>query len=76
MMNITEKAKALRKQADRLEYLESIYETIKHQMEWDAMKSTNEQGNVIFKAPDPDDWSYERYNVWLEVMDAIEKLAK
>ena len=79
MTNISKKAEELRKQARRLELLGEIYDTLSNQMKWDVMKrtdETDENGDNIFVAPDPDDWTYEKYTVWLEVMGAIEKLAK
>ena len=72
------KAERMREELQRMEYLEQIYSCIQSQMQWDVMTASDkdEDGNYIYTAPSEDDWSYEKYKVWQEVMGAIEKLAK
>ena len=81
MMNNTleNKAKELEKAARRVTYLANIYSQVEERMQWNTMiyhSSDEEHEESWFTAPEPDDYQYDEYNVWLEVLKAIEKLAK
>ena len=80
MKNTVEiKVNEMKKQVERMEKLAGIYKQITDCMNWDVMINTNEadeDGDVIWKAPDTDDWRYDTYVVWCEVMKHIEKLIK
>lgn len=71
------KADELREQAERLEILSSIYEQFVERMKYDALECeyNEETGDYDYKEPTPDNYCYNRYKVWTEVLKAIEKLA-
>ena len=76
---MTIKAEQMRKELQRMEYLSQVYSLVQAQMNWDVMVRTedkDEDGNYIYVAPNEDSWDYSKYEVWCEVMKAIEKLAK
>lgn len=76
---------ALRKKAQYMDALGNIYDLVASNMQWDCMHCTNEtdeNGAAIFTAPEPEEndgyrmTDYERYQVYQDVLAAIEKLAK
>lgn len=76
---LEEKANALRSKAERIDMLSYIYVQTKRNMEWDSMVSHDideEHEEVWFTAPDSDDnWRRPKYEAYVEVLSAIEKLA-
>ena len=79
MMNWEEKANELHKAANRVSYLETIYNHVKEQMKWNSMEwhdADEEHEGVWHTAPEEDSYHYGEYLVYQEVLQAIEKLAK
>ena len=76
---------ALRKKAQYMDTLGGIYDLVVANMKWDCMKcteETDENGETVYEAPEPEEndgyrmTDYERYQVYQDVLAAIEKLAK
>lgn len=76
---------ALRKKAMYLDKLGEIYNVVAKSMQWDCMIRTDEQddnGDYIFKEPVKDEsdgyymTDYEKYTVYQDVLEMIEKMAK
>ena len=79
MMNWEEKANELHRAANRIEYLKEIYEKVENEMQWNAMKwhdADEEHTMPWFTAPEEDDYDYEKYLTYEEVLATIVKLAK
>ena len=74
---IEKKCNELREQADRLDTLSSIYEQLVERMKYDALECeyNEETGDYTYKEPTPDNYCYNRYKVWMEILKAVEKLA-
>ena len=78
MMNFEEKYNELHEKAERVNNLGHIYEKVKDAMKWDCMKWHDKDEyheEQYFTEPEEDDWSYNQYQVYQEVLKAIEKLA-
>lgn len=76
---------ALRKKAQYMDMLGTIYDLIAKNMQWDCMirsDETNEDGEYTFAAPAKDEsdgyymTDYEKYTVYQDVLAMIEKMAK
>ena len=76
---------ALRKKAQYMDALGNIYDLVASNMKWDCMRcteETDEDGAPVYEAPEPEEndgyrmTDYERYQVYQDVLAAIEKLAK
>ena len=66
-----------RAMAEKLSILCEIYRTIESSAQIDSYKwKEDEEGNQGYVEPDADDWRYDRYLVWKEVLDAIVSLPK
>ena len=80
MMNTLEnKARELEKAARRCEFLAEIYKQVHDSMQWNAMdwhKEDEEHEETWYTEPAQDSYNRERYETYLEVLKAIEKLAK
>ena len=76
---------ALRKKAQYLDMLGSIYDQVATSMKWDCMvrtEETDDDGNTIYEVPVKEQsegvymTDYEKYMVYQDVLAAIEKLAR
>lgn len=79
MANFKRKAEQKRREADRLELLDRIYNEVENRMHWNAMKANDaddEHTGMWFSEPDADGFKYPLYLVYQEVLKAIEKLAE
>jgi len=77
-MDFESKYNELRNKADRVNKLGDIYRKIEQDMRWEAMQwhdKDDEHEEAWFSVPEPDDYNYQAYLVYQEVLDAIEKLA-
>lgn len=77
MINYEEKIKKLKEEADKLEAVANIIETLKTRMEWDSMEyieDDSEEGHH-FEAPNEEyrPWQYRQYVAFNEVIELIEK---
>lgn len=71
-MTIAEKIDALRKQAEYLEAVEKVREECVNNRDW--MCSNDDDGNPI--PPSEDEWNYDKYKVWCEIVEFLDKKAK
>lgn len=79
MMDWTTKAEELHNAAERITYLEEIYNKVQSEMQWNAMQfhsADDEHEETWFTEPEEDDYNYRRYQAYQEVLAAIEKLVK
>lgn len=82
MMNnntLESKARELEKAARRCEYLSQIYNIVYERMQWNAMvwhSADEEHEDSWYTEPEADDYNRESYETYIEVLKAIEKLAK
>lgn len=79
MMDWTTKAEELHNAAERITYLEEIYNKVQSEMQWNAMtfhSADDEHEEMWFTEPEEDDYNYRRYLTYKEVLAAIEKLVK
>jgi hypothetical protein len=77
-MNFEEKYNELHEKAERVNNLGHIYEKVKESMKWDCMQyhePDDEHEESWFTEPDEDHYQYSQYQVYQEVLEAIEKLA-
>lgn len=79
MVNFREKYEELQNKAERINILGDIYDEVHDRMQWNAMDyhgQDEEHENAWFTAPEnEDDYHWNRYQVYQEVLKAIEKLA-
>lgn len=79
MANFKSKAEQKRREADRLEMLDQIYNEVENQMRWNSMKVNDpdeEHTEPWYSEPDADQYTYPTYLTYQEVLKAIEKLAE
>lgn len=79
MMDWKTKADELQNAAERIIYLEEIYNKVQSEMQWNAMQfhsADEEHEESWFTEPEEDDYNYRRYLTYKEVLAAIEKLVK
>lgn len=78
--NFQEIAEMKRREADRIETLEEIYIEIKNSMQWNAMEyhePDEDHENGWYTIPDEDDdYRYNKYKVFQEVLRDIENMAE
>lgn len=73
------KARELEKAARRCEHLAEIYNQVYESMQWHAMDYHSADENHKegwYTEPEVGEWNREKYETYLEVLKAIEKLAK
>ena len=78
-MNFDEKYNELQGKARRVNCLGMIYNHVEQQMKWDAMKwhdKDEEHDEAWFTEPEEDDYNYDNYLAYKEVLTMIEKLAE
>ena len=77
-MNFEEKYNELHEKAERVNNLGRIYDKLNESMKWDCMdwhEQDDEHEEAWFTEPEEDSWKYSQYQVYQEVLEAIEKLA-
>lgn len=79
MMNWEEKIEELENKKNRVSTLQTIYEKVKTEMEWNSMEwhdADEEHDGTWYTAPSEESWKYSEYAVYQEVLEMIEKMAK
>lgn len=71
--------KQLQDKAERATVIGSIYDATARNMEWDAMcyhSADEDHSEGWYTVPEPDDYNYNRYQVYQEVLAMLLKLAE
>lgn len=75
-MNYNEKINELRAELEKKENVIGIIESLERNMQWDTMHRSDEadeNGEYTFTAPAEDEWGYDKYVAYKEVIELIGK---
>ena len=75
-LSIESKKAKLQKELLKLEIYEGIRENVINSMNWECMLYHNadeEHENTWFTAPDPDDYRYEKYQVYESILSDLDE---
>lgn len=74
---LAKREEELRKELQKIEVYNRMREQLVRDMQWDTMKgreADDEHDDYWYEAPKEDDYGYDKYCVYLELIDAFDKL--